>query len=323
MCLPLFDAFYDPDDESYLSLRDFQDDAMPMLEFLQQKIGMSVWMVTKADGTDWVVLKSRDARYGIADGQVFVWMDSFCSRMVENDGPRVAPDSNLIESYRHAPIGRQFPIRSYFGVPITFSDGSLFGTLCAIDPEPMPESIREELPMVELLANTMGKLLEKELVAQQERRKAVKQKLEAFNDSLTGLFNRRAWDEFVTEEIVVGQKYGLAHHVLAIDLDGLKTVNDRHGHEAGDRMICLAADAIREAVRDSDFVSRWGGDEFAVLLLDSPAETAMIIKTRIHMKLGEVGVSASVGVESTRGHASLNHVWAAADKKMYAEKRAQ
>jgi diguanylate cyclase (GGDEF)-like protein len=166
-----------------------------------------------------------------------------------------------------------------------------------------------------------GKLLDRELAAENERRRVVKEKLAPSSDVLTGLFDRQAWDEFAGDEVRIADARGVCHHMLSIDLDGLKAINDRYGRDAGDQAIRVAADMIREAVRDTDFLARFGGDRFAALLLDSPSETAMVIKTRIHKKLGGRGISASIGVESTRGHETLRQAWASADEKMYGEKK--
>ncbi|WLT39263.1 GAF domain-containing protein [Synechocystis sp. B12] len=91
---------------------------------------------------------------------MFHWPDSFCSRMVRGEGPHIAPQSNLVEAYRNAPIAQQVDIGAYVGVPITYGNGSLFGTLCAIDPEIQPDSLVDELPLVELIAQLLSTILD-------------------------------------------------------------------------------------------------------------------------------------------------------------------
>ncbi|MEI8282349.1 MAG: sensor domain-containing diguanylate cyclase, partial [Armatimonadota bacterium] len=74
--------------------------------------------LTKVDGEDWIVMKSRDSCYGVQDGDVFVWMESFCSRMVKGLGPTFAPESDKVLAYAQAEIGRKIPIQAYMGFPL-------------------------------------------------------------------------------------------------------------------------------------------------------------------------------------------------------------
>ena len=70
---------------------DFAGASREVLSFLHQRIGMDLWMVSRADNEDWVVLTAEDHGYGVRASDVFRWADTFCSRMVRGDGPRVAP----------------------------------------------------------------------------------------------------------------------------------------------------------------------------------------------------------------------------------------
>src|SRR5581483_7939723 len=84
-------------------------------------------------------------------------------------------------------------------------------------------------------------------------------------DSLTGLPNRRALERHLDEEYRRSLRYGTPVSFLMLDVDGLKRVNDSAGHHAGDLLIRSVANAIRDALRGSDFAARWGGDEFAIV----------------------------------------------------------
>ncbi|HET9317578.1 MAG TPA: GGDEF domain-containing protein, partial [Vicinamibacteria bacterium] len=100
-------------------------------------------------------------------------------------------------------------------------------------------------------------------------------------DGLTGLLNRRALTERLEGEIRRSQRHRLPLALLAIDLDGLKRINDSHGHEAGDAALRRVGDALRAVCRVSDVTGRWGGDEFLVLAPgDSPGD-AMRLAERI------------------------------------------
>ena len=89
---------------------------------------------------------------------------------------------------------------------------------------------------------------------------------QAQHDSLTALPNRRCFSARLQCDLLAGAEATPALAVLFLDLDGFKPINDRHGHAAGDRMLCIVADRLRRAVRAGDMVGRVGGDEFACLL---------------------------------------------------------
>src|SRR4051812_26487169 len=115
-------------------VHDFSSATRATIHFLRQRFDLDLWMVTRTEGNDWIVLGVEESKYDVKAGSVFQWSDSFCSRMVEGLGPRIAPQSDLIDVYKNAPIGAAVKIGAYVGVPLTKADGSLFGTLCAIDP---------------------------------------------------------------------------------------------------------------------------------------------------------------------------------------------
>jgi diguanylate cyclase (GGDEF)-like protein len=100
-------------------------------------------------------------------------------------------------------------------------------------------------------------------------------------DVLTGLGNRRAFDEALDRELGHARRYGTRLSVLIGDLDGFKAVNDRHGHAAGDEVLRQAATLLAETVRRPDACFRWGGDEFAVVLRNTSRPAAELVATRV------------------------------------------
>ena len=127
----------------------------------------------------------------------------------------------------------------------------------------------------------------------------------ADRDPLTGFFNHRYLHERLGEEILRAQRSGAPLALLMIDLDDFKLVNDTLGHLFGDEVLRWAAEQIRGALRGSDVAARYGGDEFAVILPDTPAAGAREVGERIVAALrdrpyqaegrGPVPVGASVG----------------------------
>ena len=88
----------------------------------------------------------------------------------------------------------------------------------------------------------------------------------ADHDALTGLFNRRRFEEELERHIAHGRRYGMGGALLLLDLDDFKEVNDNFGHRAGDRVLTAVAVVLTHRLRESDIVARFGGDEFAVLM---------------------------------------------------------
>ena len=146
-----------------INFKSFQDAGQAVLKFLHQHFGFNLWMITRVEAKDWIVLQSEDHGYNVQAGQVFQWADSFCSHMVAGKAPKIAPRSEDIPLYATAPINQQVSIKAYIGQPLINEDGSLFGTLCAIDPEIKSEAILQDMGMVELFGQLLSSILQAEL----------------------------------------------------------------------------------------------------------------------------------------------------------------
>jgi diguanylate cyclase (GGDEF)-like protein/PAS domain S-box-containing protein len=150
----------------------------------------------------------------------------------------------------------------------------------------------------------------------------------ADHDDLTGLINRRRFQEELRRHLAEGRRYGLTGALLVLDLDGFKEVNDTYGHSAGDRVLRAVADALRSRLRESDIVARLGGDEFAVLLpRETPVEAELVCRSLEHAIRSEVSTPGDGRIEVSVGFApfvesveSVDDVLAAADASMYAAK---
>jgi diguanylate cyclase (GGDEF)-like protein/PAS domain S-box-containing protein len=112
----------------------------------------------------------------------------------------------------------------------------------------------------------------------------------ADHDMLTGLFNRRRFEQELDRELIRGRRYDGRGAVLALDLDGFKFVNDSLGHAAGDELVASLAGTMRRTLRDSDIVARTGGDEFAVILPESDEEAALLTAERLLSAISREGI---------------------------------
>ncbi len=128
----------------------------------------------------------------------------------------------------------------------------------------------------------------------------------AVTDPLTGLFNRRFFRQRLLVETTRRARPGAGGAVLFIDLDGLKQINDRLGHQAGDQALIAVASSVRLCVRTTDVVARVGGDEFNVILARTSLEHAHTIASRIEAELARcrgpwrAPLSVSIGVAPVR-----------------------
>ena len=308
------------------AFHDFESACRAVMKLLHGRYGYGLWMVTRVEGDDWIVLHAEDNDYGLEEHRVFRWSDSFCYRMINENAPRVAPAARRVPAYASAPIGMDIEIGSYIGVPLTREDGSLFGTLCAIDKQERPDIEEAELPVVETFAQLLSTVLNFELKAVEEARRADRVESESLLDPLTGLRNRRGWDQKMHEEEIRAQRLGSPICVFSIDLDDLKRMNDNHGHAQGDQLIRRAANAIQESLREIDVAARVGGDEFTILALECSEEGSGEILERLQNSFKSEGVNASIGKAMRNPEQGLDAALAEADQEMYrmkAERKAR
>ena len=149
----------------------------------------------------------------------------------------------------------------------------------------------------------------------------------ADHDDLTGLYNRRRLEEELERHIAHGARYGVSGALLMLDLDDFKHINDGHGHRAGDQVLTAVAAVLRNRLRASDIVARFGGDEFAVLMPVGGApeaeELADMLAGAVHRDVTTPAgpLSASVGIALFEESITADEILSRADDAMYADKR--
>ncbi|MDJ0942964.1 MAG: GGDEF domain-containing protein [Kiloniellales bacterium] len=150
------------------------------------------------------------------------------------------------------------------------------------------------------------------------------------SDELTGLLNRRGFHLALGAALARAQRHGETGILVLCDLDRFKAINDRHGHLAGDRVLCSVAALLRKEIRRSDAVARIGGDEFAILMSDTrrsqAADRLLRLEARIRdlevsWQSGRLQASASFGAAAYNAGSSAEGLLFLADQALYADKR--
>lgn len=136
------------------------------------------------------------------------------------------------------------------------------------------------------------------------------------------MLSRRGWDDVLVAEEARCGRHGLDAIVVVVDLDGLKAINDAEGHTSGDQSLRDTARALLHADRGHDAIARTGGDEFAVLAVQTAPASAVLIEQRVTGVLAMAGIHATLAAAPRAEHSTLPPAWTAADELMLARKAA-
>jgi diguanylate cyclase (GGDEF)-like protein/PAS domain S-box-containing protein len=149
----------------------------------------------------------------------------------------------------------------------------------------------------------------------------------AVTDPLTGLWNRRQTTNLLSGDLDQAQRHGEALTLLMLDVDRFKSINDTHGHQAGDRVLVEVANRLRDQIRSTDVVGRWGGEEFVILLRYCGLRDAVAAAEKLRQRIAEIpfenlfSVSVSIGAAELHGDDDLQSWLARADAALYEAKR--
>lgn len=227
-----------------------------------------------------------------------------------------------------APSERRYKTNSFISYPITIG-GRKVGVLNVTDKSGGGTYDEVDLSLLEIIGPQVALALER--AEWQER--ATEFQLMSITDSLTALPNRRYLEERLAEELNRSKRYDYPMSFLMIDIDDFKAYNDKNGHQAGDLALQITAHCLKGALRAVDVASRYGGEEFCILLPQTAMSEAGVIADRIrdrvsnthfpHGKSQPLGrVTISVGVSTfTKNVDTPENIIAAADRALYQAKR--
>lgn len=244
---------------------------------------------------------------------------SFCAHAILNpDSPLVVSDALEDMRFCDNPLVTDAPnIRFYAGAPLLSSDGVALGSVCVIDRKPRALS-EQQLKALQALSRQVTALLEmRRLVSELE--------MISTTDALTGLRNRRAFDEKMQDEHQRSVRSKQPFSLLLIDIDHFKSYNDDFGHQAGDDALSEVARLLQYTVRSYDMAARYGGEEFAVILPDTEKPGAMDLAERLRRAIqrGEWmnrKITVSIGVATLAFGQSIPVLIEEADRALYTAK---
>jgi diguanylate cyclase (GGDEF)-like protein len=242
-------------------------------------------------------------------------------------GDGVIADDELLEVFAGGTLDANVLFADQWGVwvsgvaPLIDAEGTTVAVLAA--DIPATEGLTEVEGVRSTVAQTLASMLDS--TAEQAGRSEV----EAITDALTGLYNHRYFHERLSEEVDRCQEEGGELSLLFCDLDNFRAFNELHGHGAGDRAIRAAARIVEDSVRHVDLAARFGGQEFAAILIDTGEQGALEVAERIRAGImgarfsaGTDPLSVSIGVASCPADATFKEeLIDKADWAMYLAKR--
>ncbi|WP_234300972.1 sensor domain-containing diguanylate cyclase [Sphaerospermopsis aphanizomenoides] len=323
------------------------------LDRIMEIVRVAARELTASDGASFVLRDNGFCYYADEDAIAPLWKGqrfpmNICigGWAMFNHQPAIIDDVSIDERVPHVAYKPTF-IKSMVMVPIrTQKPIGAIGTYWATHHQPTLEEVKVlqaladvtsvAMENVEVYAELEQRVKDRTIALEQEieERKAAEAEVRrlSLTDELTGLYNRRGFFVVAEQQLKTGKRTQIPTFLMFIDLDGLKQINDKLGHEIGDAAIVAAANLITKTFRQSDTLGRLGGDEFVVLLQGNDPSLEVMIG-RLQSAIDKFNrcskqpfqVSMSIGVVNYDHNqpVSLDHLITLADELMYQQKRAK
>ena len=249
--------------------------------------------------------------------------EGIAGQVMESGEPFVVADIEKA-GFRPAEAERGYQTNSFISYPLVIG-GRKIGVLNVADKIGVEPYDEVDLTLIDIIGPQIAASLER--AGWQER--ANEFQLMSVTDPLTGLLNRRYLEERLNEELNRSRRYNYSMSFLMIDIDDFKNYNDVNGHQAGDQALQITAHGLKAELRLEDVACRYGGEEFCILLPQTPITEAAAIAERIRRKIAEspypygknqpIGmVTISIGISTLSRHVDTSvAVIAAADRALY------
>ncbi len=291
------------------------------MERVRGFLNLRAWLFLLADPEQGLLTVEKTAGEGMGalKGKRFGVGEGIAGRAAQRRQPILIDDVDAA-SIGIADHPKAAPARSALAVPL-LSRGRLIGVLVAIDRLKAGHFTNQDARLLLLLLEPAAVAIDNAMLLRKSEELSI-------TDDLTKLYNSRYLNATLRREVERSKRYRTPVSLIFLDLDGFKNVNDQYGHLWGSRTLVEVGKVIAATVREIDVVSRFGGDEFTVILPQTGPEGAAIIAERIRQRIAEtsflssyglqVSISASLGIASFPDHGQTkDDLLARADQAMY------
>ena len=303
-----------------LSILDFKDLFESLLSEFEEKFSVPYVWISLIEASEVSTLIQSLETSDILRERMNVTERTVFRELVGRGTRPVLVNQDLVAYRQLLPKDKTYRIGSMAIAPISL-DGEIIGSLNQADSSPHHFSPTIDTSLLEWLAVKVSLCLSN--VTAHEKLKFL-----AYHDPLTGLLNRRVLEGILKREFARSSRYNSPLSLVFLDLDDFKKVNDRYGHDSGDRLLEYVAEQLIEASRESDVVARFAGDEFVVILPETSRDNAEKLISRLEsylldhpLMVGESPITASItfGVASTEDRTidTPNMLLKKADERQY------
>lgn len=260
--------------------------------------------------------------------------DGFSAVVLDHHGPLVVPDALADARFARCGLVVNAPfVRFYAGIAIRSPDGAKIGSLGVVDTEPRHIADAELVYLRDLAAITENEFHRRDLTSSQQSMimELGEARRRSMIDPLTSVWNRAGLDSILQRELAQVSARGMPISVAMVDIDHFKSVNDQYGHGAGDVVLAEVAHRLRVTARPNDSVTRFGGEEFVVVLPGCDEQSAKVVGERLRARIAstpvrighavQLDVTASVGIATAEPNSQPNLLLTRADVALYDAKR--
>ncbi|MCF2915771.1 sensor domain-containing diguanylate cyclase [Pseudoalteromonas sp. Cn5-37] len=310
-------SFCQPDNQ--FSLQKWQKTVDLMTELFSAPAG---FIVHKTDEAYRIIVSSEQRENPYHAGIELAIDDNiFCKKVLKDMAPLYIPQVSLDNQWDDCPLTVD-GVESYLGVPITWPSGEPFGTFCVMDFK-KTDYQHSLLELIEQLRD----MVEDDLALLDN---FTQMREIAMLDPLTNIYNRRALNLLCQHKLNLAARLGFNICCLFIDIDNFKPLNDKHGHEVGDKALICLADTLKQYLREADIIGRLGGDEFIAVLQVKSNDCIEAISYKLneafkenlkHMAIPELNLSIGSGIVA-QPKETFAELLKRADEDMYEKKQA-
>lgn len=291
-----------------------------ILEQLNQVVPYDSASVQLLDKEELVIIGGRgwDKQSDIMGLRFKIPGDNPNSVVIESEKPYLLPEAwKVYKAFNNPPHNH---IRSWLGVPLIIDDKTI--GLIAIDSTEPKHFTEEDASLASTFADQVAVVLKNASVFKETQDQAI-------TDALTGIYNRRGLFQLGEFEFMRARRANRSFCAMILDIDRFKRINDHYGHSIGDQALRGLADRCRNSSRVVDLVSRYGGEEFVILLPETPLDSAALVAERLRMSImehpittdaGPLRITISIGVAEATNKDTLKSLIERADNALYEAK---